>query len=483
VEEQFGYRPETFTRDNLRYDAVIHPDDLQRVLGELQHYRQRKIERFEQKYRIRRADGEYRWVDDFTVLVRDAKGEVTHYHGYVLDVTDRIAAEEERKGLEERFHRSQRLESLGLLAGGIAHDFNNLLVGILGNVDLALMDPALPEKSRSHLQNIRSATLRTADLTNQMLAYSGRGSFVVEMLDLTTLVNEMARLLRTSISRKIEIRHERIGDEAPVIKADPTSIRQVVMNLILNAADAIGDKSGVITVSTGMKDIDDQWLKKAYIAEHRAPGKHAVLQIQDTGSGMDEATAAKLFEPFFTTKAKGRGLGLSAVLGIVRSHHGAIRVDTEPGRGTTFTVALPPALARNHETAPVAGLDEQWRGEGLILVVDDDDSVRGIAVLMLEMQGFEVLQAADGKEAISVFREKSADIRGVLLDMTMPDMNGEEVFRAIRSIRDDIKVAVISGYGEQDTREKFGTLHLSAFIPKPFSQETLLKGVRTMLNQ
>jgi PAS domain S-box-containing protein len=354
-----------------------------------------------------------------------------------VDMSERKRAEQERLALEIQVQQAQKLESLGVLTGGIAHDFNNLLTAILANTSLAMMQ--LPPESpvRPALREIETAGLRSAELIRQMMAYAGKGRFRVEPLNLSKLIEEITHLLQTVISKKAVLRFE-FPPELPTVKADATQIRQIVMNLITNASDAIGDKSGVIAVRTGVTYADRTYLTTTHVPVNLPEGYYVYLEVADTGYGMDAATLAKIFDPFFTTKFTGRGLGLAAVLGIVRGHRGAIKIYTEPKRGTTFKVLFPCSGLAAGKPIALAPTHSKWRGSGTILVVDDEESVRATAKRILEFQGCEVMMAPDGREALMMFQKDPSKVKAVLLDLTMPHMSGEEVFRELRLLRPDI---------------------------------------------
>jgi len=456
-----------------KFIEFVHPDDVPitiETLGQLT--RQQPVLNFVNRYR--RKDGEYRWIEWRSFPV----GKVIY--AAARDITDRKRAEEERLELESRIQHAQKLESLGVLAGGIAHDFNNLLVAILGHADLALADMSDAAPQRHNMEEIRTAAKRAAELTNQMLAYSGKGRFVVKSILLNEIVEEMGHLLEATVSKKIVLRCD-LAENLPPVEVDVSQMRQIVMNLVTNAAEAIGDRSGVVTISTGLMEASAEYLAGSYVPSNIAPGWYVCLEVSDTGCGMDEETRSRLFDPFFTTKMAGRGLGLAAVLGIVRGHEGAIKVYSEPGCGTTFRMLLP-AGDRPAEDLDGPGAAEcGFRGEGTVLVVDDEESVRSLAKMMLERFGFKVLTAANGREGVDVFSEHHEEIRAVLLDMTMPRMNGEEAFRELRRIRPDVKVVLTSGYNEQDATNRFRGKGLAGFIQKPFTLSALESQFRQVL--
>ena len=411
-----------------------------------------------------------KWIDVSVsgAPVRDAAGQIVGAVGVIADITEQKRAEAERRKLESQVQHAQKLESLGVLAGGIAHDFNNLLVGILGNADLALADIAPGAPYRRSIQEVRRAAIRASELTNQMLAYSGRGQFVVKVLDLNEIVRETGRLLRVSVAKSVALEYN-LGEGLPAVRADVAQISQVVMNLITNASDAIGDAEGTIRLATGTIRANPASLAGAYPHAGLADGHYVYVAVTDSGCGMDEQTKVRLFDPFFTTKFTGRGLGMAAVLGIVRGHRGAIQVTSEPGKGSTFRVLLPAC----DETPPAGALEKppppaEWKGRGTVLVVDDEGAVCKVVGAMLERLGFSVMTALNGRDGVETFRRHAASIAAVLLDMTMPGMGGADAFRELRRIRPDVPVILASGYGEQDIDESIAEGELAGFLHKPF---------------
>lgn len=386
----------------------------------------------------------------------------------------------ERKRLEEKVLQAQKLESLGVLAGGVAHDFNNLLMGILGNADLALMDLSPASPGREFVANIRAAALRAADLCKQMLAYSGKGRFVVQTLNLADLVEEMGHLLDVAISKKATLRHH-FSPDAPPVEGDATQLRQVIMNLITNASDALAEKNGIVNVSVSRAVVDENYLAGTYYDDQLPAGEYTVLEVSDTGCGMSEEDQKRIFDPFFSTKFTGRGLGLAAVLGIVRGHRGAINVYSQLGKGTTIKILLPSsrqtiAVAEPEPVAPSA-----WRASGVVLLVDDDDTARGVAESIMTRLGFTVLQAKNGVEAVEMFARHAHEIRLVVLDMTMPRLGGEETFRELRRIQPDVRVLLTSGYNELEATTRLAGKGLAGFIQKPYGSTQLLAKVRQIL--
>jgi len=427
----------------------------------------------------RRRDGTLVDVSIFSAPLTDPDGRVFGIVSLLADITDRKRAEQQRRELDEKIQHAQKLESLGVLAGGIAHDFNNLLMGILGNAGLALMELPPESAARASVEQVETAARRAAELTKQMLAYSGRGRFVVRPLDLSRLVEEMAHLLRASIPRKVELKCEFAGN-LPLVEADGTQLRQVVMNLITNGADAIEREAGVVTISTGALQADAAYLASTFLGEDLPEGNYVYVEVADNGVGIPAETREKIFDPFFTTKTTGRGLGLAAVLGIVRGHQGAVKVDSEPGRGTTIRVLLPKSrTVARPDGEEAAG--EPWQGGGTVLVIDDERTVRSVDRRMLEHAGFHVLTAEDGSVGVELFGQYADEIVVVLLDMTMPRMSGEETFRRIREIKPEAAVILSSGYDEQEATGRFVGTSPAAFIQKPYRPMELVAKVRQVL--
>ncbi len=419
-------------------------------------------------------------IQDVTDLTRRLEEHRALRHQALREARERQRAEEERRRLEAKIQNAQKLESLGVLAGGIAHDFNNLLVGILGNADLALVKETPSSPQRKYLESIIIAAQRAANLSNQMLAFSGRGKFVTEAVDLAELVRDVVHLLEMPLSKQARIRFE-LPEEALTVEADPTQIRQLMMNLITNAADAVGDSGGLITISGGTSLCDSTYLSESYLLEDLPAGSYAHIDVTDSGEGMSPETLKKVFDPFFSTKFAGRGLGLAAVLGIVRGHRGTIRVDSEPGRGTTFRVLLPAIEQRRAVEARPEPEPASLRGGETILVVDDEEAVRTVAQRVLEDAGFNVMTAADGDESVDIFRRHLDLIALVLLDMTMPRLSGHETLTKLRRIQEDVTVVLSSGYSEEVARDHFADQPISEFLQKPYTPNKLLAKVQAVL--
>jgi CheY-like chemotaxis protein/two-component sensor histidine kinase len=377
---------------------------------------------------------------------------------------------------------SQKLESLGVLAGGIAHDFNNLLQGVIGNADLALLDLDEAHGAHESMREIIRIAERAADLCQQMLAYSGRGKFVIKAVDLSELVLEMAHLLEVSIDKRVHLKFE-LGEGLPAVEVDVMQVRQVVMNLITNASDATEGREGVIRLRTGCVERTAAELDDALLGEHAPPGQFVFFEVEDDGSGMDEETRQRMFEPFFSSKSTGRGLGLAAVSGIVRGHKGALELRTEPGRGTLVRVLFP-AVA-----SPPERLDDSLdvrlisQGSGVVLLIDDEEPVRTFGARILERAGYRVITENDGQAGLETFRKNADSIRAVILDMTMPIMNGEETFAAIRELRADVPVILSSGFNESEAMGSFNGRGPTDFIKKPYRGAELAAMLQRVLKR
>ena len=387
------------------------------------------------------------------------------------DVTERKRMEKEQQQLEKQLLHSQKLESLGVLAGGIAHDFNNILMAIMGNAELALMRINKESPAIGNLQNIEQASARAADLAAQMLAYSGKGKFVIEAVDVNQLLQEMLHMLNVSISKKALLDFH-LADQLPCIEGDATQIRQVIMNLVINASEALGNDSGTIAVKTGSMMCDRRYLKNVWQNEELPEGLYVYFEIADSGCGMDKETMGRLFDPFFTTKFTGRGLGMAAVLGIIRGHKGAIVVYSEPEKGTTIRVLIPASKlqATSEKSSPAE--EAAWEGAGKALLVDDEEVVLSIGTEMLRELGFTTVTARDGGEALEVYK-KTPGIRLVILDLTMPHMSGDQCLAELKKIDPEVKVVISSGFSEIEVKQKFAGSDPAGFIQKPYRLSAL----------
>jgi PAS domain S-box-containing protein len=386
----------------------------------------------------------------------------------------------ERRRFNERLQQTQKLESLGVLAGGIAHDFNNLLTGIMGNASIVLDDlpPGNPE--REYLEAVLTASERAAALTRQLLAYAGKGRFIVEKLNLSDLVREITGLVQASIPRTVEL-HLELGDELPCIEGDATQVQQLVMNLVINAAEAVEEgKTETVLIVTGTEEVTQSDIDQMHAPTGVSPGKYITLEVRDAGCGMDAMTLSRIFDPFFTTKFTGRGLGLAAAMGIVRGHRGALQVRSTPGRGSSFKVLFPASEGRSTKLER-ASSEMTLTGHGTILVIDDEDAVRQTAKSALENYGYKVVVAANGKEGVNLFHKRSDEIAAVLLDMTMPVMSGEEALMRLKSLRQSVPVVLSSGYDETEAARRFTGKGLAGFVQKPYTAACLAEKMKIAL--
>lgn len=404
---------------------------------------------------------------------------VSDLSGMIMDVVLRKKAEDDRIEMEKRLLHAQKLECLGVMAGGIAHDFNNLLMAIIGNLEFSLME--LPADS-SVVKNIDQAIIasrRAADLTRQMLAYSGKGHFQITELNISDLVRENVGIFRTVIPKTVDLNLD-LMDDLPKISADSGQIQQIVMNLITNASEAIEGQAGEIIIRTGVEELDSDYLKKSRIDVPEGPGHFVFLEVTDSGCGMNDETVKKIFDPFFTTKFTGRGLGMSALLGIVKGHKGAVIVESRPGHGTCIRIFFPVM-----ENRPLDFMSKEGRkrvlssslGIGKLLIVDDEDMILKVCGHALEKRGFSVLMASDGEEAVSVFKDNSSEIECVILDLKMPRMDGISAFREMRRIKPDIPVILTSGYTETEADGLFAEEGLDGFIQKPYQISDLIEEI------
>jgi PAS domain S-box-containing protein len=427
------------------------------------------------------ADGvEESWFERLLVPITAVDGRVTAVVSVIMDITERKRLEDERIRLNEQLLHAQKLESLGVLAGGIAHDFNNLLVAVLGNA--SLLANRLPPGSPllEYAQGIEVAARRAADVAHQMLAYSGKGRFVTALVDVTALLEETADLLRIGAARNVTLVRE-LRHDLPKFKADPTQVRQVVMNLLTNASEAFDGNSGHIVLRTGVMDVDHEFLASCMGGGEATPGRFVYIEVTDYGVGMTPEIVEKIFDPFFTTKFTGRGLGLAAVFGIVRGHRGAISVESRLGEGTTFRVLFPAEASdgveasdvrRTAESTPPSSRADRRQASGLALVVDDERAVRRIARRMLETLGFSVVEVAHGEGAVEILEERHREFAVVLMNVSIPHIGGRGVLDALRERSIAIPVILASGY-EMGSAELQGLGPDVTILPMPFSYDEL----------
>jgi PAS domain S-box-containing protein len=461
-------------RKDLVGKRFWEPEPLSGIPGAdraLEWLRDREVVRFP-VVTIRRRDGRRIETELIGNLYQEGAARVIQFN--IRDITERIQ-------FQQQLQQTAKLESLGVLAGGIAHDFNNLLVGIMGNASLALSSAPADTPYQQALREVVEASHRAADLTRQMLAYAGKGRFVVRPVDISELVEDIRALLRTSAPKSVELEFD-LEDDLPLVVADATQLQQVIMNLVINGAEAIGEgKRGSVRITASKEQLRVDEIRRYFLPEDLQPGTYVSLEITDSGAGMDEVTQARIFDPFFTTKFTGRGLGLAAVQGIVRGHLGAIRVTSTPGQGSTFRVLLPAAdqAARVPRRSKTAAPDLQ--GGGLVLVVDDDDIVLRLAKSALERYGYQVMVAENGEVALQLIRQRGQELNLVILDLTMPVMGGEEALPHIKALRPDLPVLLASGYDAAQALARFGNTGLAGFVQKPFTAEKLASVVKDTL--
>jgi PAS domain S-box-containing protein len=474
-----GYSPEELVGTPAL--ALHHPEDVEGFVHTLQALGVPNRSFRVPPHRLRRRDGSWVWMEATGIRYVRPDGRPCTI-GVARDITARIEGEQTRAALEARLQRSQKLESLGVLAGGIAHDFNNLLTPVVGAVDLLTADLPPDSPLRRHVETIRAAADHARVLTDQMLAFAGESALEYQTVDLDEVVARMTRLLETMIARNATL-VLRPGADVPPICADAGQIGQVVVNLVTNACEALPPSGGRVEIRTGAIEADRELLDRCHLGESLEVGRYALLEVEDDGPGIEAQALDRILDPFFSTKFTGRGLGLAVVLGIVRRHDGCLRIESRVGTGTLFQVLLPVAseapasLAREPVTAPKPA--PLCQGE--LLVVDDDAGARELTLILLQRAGFEVREAPSGKHALELFARHRDTIAGVILDGTMPEMSGAKVFDAMRAIDPDVRVLLISGYTRERDANALFERGLVGFLHKPFDADQLLAEVRRML--
>jgi signal transduction histidine kinase len=399
-----------------------------------------------------------------------------------LDVTDTVSATTERKQLERRLAEAQRLDGLGLMAGGIAHDFNNLLVGVLGNAELSLLETKPGSRTHDFLERIRTAAGRLADLAHQMLTYSGHSPTRLQPVDLGAIAREMVELIASSVPAQIQVALD-VPDQLPAVAGDAAQLGQVVVNLVLNAAEAIGDKPGRIRVLARREFLDSTRTASLTLRSVRGPADYLCFEVADDGPGIDEATRLRIFDPFFSTKEKrGRGLGLASVIGIVRAHQGALQVDSQLGKGTRMRIWLPLAaeIARAQPKQPKRPRSASPRGRR-VLIVDDEAVVRETASALLEAQGFTTLASWDAETALACAKNAGGAIDAVMLDLTIPGCSAEDLHGRLRSLLPDAGILLVSGYSEPSVLRRLLERPRTRFLEKPFTAEALSTQLEALL--
>lgn len=398
------------------------------------------------------------------------------------DISERKESEVEREKLQQQLEHAQRLESLGVLAGGIAHDFNNLLAAIEGNAELARMELKGMPSAMEHLRQIDSSCEHAAQLCQQMLAYAGEGKYQQEVIDLNLVIRSLSKLMRASVPSNIALKMK-LDSTLPCVEGDIAQMQQVLLNFIVNASDAMGEDIGEIKVTTRYTHVQREMLDKFYNGVQVPEGKYVVVEVKDTGPGMDEKLISKIFDPFFTTKKTGSGLGLSAVLGIIRGHNGALQVKSKLGEGASFCILLPPSKQGAPERLVKTSDVVDWHSDGRILIVDDESNVRSITGAFAEKLGFEILTATDGQEGVDVFQKHHQKIDVVLMDMTMPRLGGMDAMQKMRKINSGIPIVLVSGYSEMEGCSTVsGEGKADGFLQKPFKFKDLKKSLYKVLN-
>lgn len=418
-----------------------------------------------------------------TYAIHNEQGDAHTALALAVDMSDNRKTEDDQRRLLGHIQHAEKLAGLENLAGGVAHDFNNMLVGVIGNADLALMDLSPLSPARTSVEHIKTAAVKASELTRQLLAYAGKGHFVIELVNLNKLVKGISQLLRASVSKKIVLDYE-FAEDLPPVEVDTSQIRQLLVSLITNASGAMTGESGRIAITTSERTASSDELVSIYLDDDLPEGNYVCLEVSDTGPGMDELTVEHIFDPFFTTKETGRGIGLAAVLGIVRGHKGAVNVDSEPGKGSTFRVLFPASdkeLRTEEEITGKRGPDSGEVSE-TVLIVDDEETVRRVGSTMLSRHGYTVLTASDGRKGVDIFRENADQIDVVLLNMTMPELNGPETYEIMRKIDPEVKVILCTGFEEEDTKKSFANHGLAGFIQKPFEMDLLLSKLEEVLS-
>lgn len=471
LERLHGQAPGQFKGTFEGFLDGVYPDDRQPVVEAIRSA-VAAAGPYAVEYRSTDPDGSVRWFEGRGRVICDETGEPAWMSGICMDVTA-------RHRFQEQLCQTQRLESLGILAGGIAHDFNNLLVAIMGNAGLArdALPPSAPAVPM--LQNVLAACERAALLTRQILAYAGKDRSNATPTDLSALVQELGSLLHASIPRLVTLRLK-LEPDLPHVLADETQLQQVIMNLVINAAEAIPERrTGIVTVATRRRQVLPDDLRNAVVPLVNIANEYIELSVHDTGCGMDQATQARIFDPFYTTKFTGRGLGLSAVLGIVSAHAGTITLKSIPGEGSCFAVFLP-AASHGGESKARQVTHSVGPGSGTILIVDDELAVQEMSRCALESNGYQVLIAGDGLAAIQQVVEHP-EIRAVLMDLTMPNMGGDVAASHIRSLRPDLPILLSSGYSTREVERNPVFPGYSEFLPKPYSVSLLLDKIARLV--
>jgi PAS domain S-box-containing protein len=390
----------------------------------------------------------------------------------IQNISERKQAEEERRQLEQQFHQAQKLESLGVLAGGIAHDFNNILTVIMGHCYMAREDMLSELNYKSTFKQIETAGNRATELCRQMLSYAGKSPMEQTRVNLSLLLDEVIKMLQAAIKKNVSIELN-LECDVPEIKGDTGQIQQIVMNLIINAAEAIGEAHGTIKVVLTKTDLKEYQTESDTFGNTIKVGRYACLEVTDTGCGMDEETQKRVFEPFFTTKFTGRGLGMSAIHGIIKSHDGALQLTSKPGVGTTFKVYIPVPVASDYTVPASTATVLLEETSGTILMVEDEELLRVMGKELLDAYGFTTMTASNGSEALEIYRERGSRIDVILLDLIMPVMGGIEAYHELRKINPTIPIIICSGYGVESVDHAIKNDPNARFMHKPYKPEEL----------
>ncbi|MEI6214996.1 MAG: PAS domain-containing protein [Desulfuromonadales bacterium] len=482
IEDVFGYPLQAFYDDPLLWKNSIHPEDVQLVERSIAELFAGSQPGFDIEYRVANRDGEWIWLRDSTIQREISDGEMVIF-GLAQNITKLKQAEEKRQALENQFQQTQKLESLGVLAGGIAHDFNNILTIILGHCHIVMGDIDSGMDQKNHVKEIAEAASRAANLCRQMLSYAGNTALEQSDINLWLLVDENVKMLRSAINKNVTIKLD-LTRRMPLITGDSAQIQQVVMNLVINAAEAIGDTNGTITILLDRITVSTVQPETDFAGTAIAVGDYACLTVSDDGCGMSTETRRRIFEPFYTTKFTGRGLGMSAVLGIINSHRGALQVSTKSGAGTTFKVYFP--LTNVPDTLPppqTPAFQPAEKCSGTVLLVDDEHNLRVLGAILLKAIGFTVITVCNGLEALEEFHTRGSGIDLVLMDMLMPEMSGREAYRLLREQSAFIPIIICSGCDENVIEDFLEDDPCAAVIQKPYRPEELQTTLTRLLKQ
>jgi PAS domain S-box-containing protein len=474
-----GYQPAEL--EGHGWTRLVEPEDIGALVERLDALVAGRYRTEALRFRVLTKDGRERWLHVRFASVHDVEGGWRQVIGAASDVTEQVRAEHERRRLDLRMLETQRLESLGRMAGGIAHDFNNLLTVIAGNAELELEAARASGRDTRRLRRIRAAAAYAADLTGQVLTYSGQGAVELQTLDLAKLVEGMLSLLEAALPEGVEL-DVRPSRELEPLFGDGTQLGQVLLNLVSNAGEAIGPGPGRVTICLGERDFAAEEVSDGFGAPDPRAGRYVFLEVRDSGEGLAASEVARVFEPFFSTRGAGRGRGLAAALGIVRAHRGVVCIESEKGRGSLFRVLLPRDVERATAAPPTSQPGAASGTNARVLLVDDDDGVREVAREFLSRDGFDVREAAGGEAALDLVRRVGGDIDVVVLDLVMPDLSGEETLRALRELEPGLPVVLASGYDCDQAAERFARRSVAAFVRKPYDAGDLVASVRSALS-